>query len=89
MLAQVQKKLDLTNPASADAKLDVAAADIKSDTCLDMSSDQLNGRSTVVVAGTAEPVCDLDGSGGTGGANCTNLGEVCNGGDPLNAKVDP
>lgn len=89
VLAQAQKKVDLTSPQAASEPFTVVAADVHSDKCLDMTADQVNGRQTVDVKGSAEPVCDLDGSCGAGGAKCTNLDEVCNGGDPLDPKLEP
>jgi hypothetical protein len=89
VLAQAQKKVDLTSPKSASEPFTVAASDVHSDKCLDMTADQVNGRQTIDVNGSAEPVCDLDGSCAKGGALCTNLDEVCNGGDPLDPNVEP
>jgi hypothetical protein len=91
VLAQAQKKLDLTAPSSANATLAIADADIESDACLDMRADQVTGSPTELVAGQVVPVCDVDNScaGAAASAPCHNLDEVCGGGDPFNPAVDP
>jgi hypothetical protein len=86
LLAQAQGQIDLQDVSESEVTWSVTEDDIRLTQCLDMTEDPAGGASTVAFDGESRPVCDLNGScGGVEAAACSNLGELCNGGDPLAA----
>lgn len=85
LLAQFATDLDLTRPESAEVALDIAPEDIDVTTCRDVRFDLTReGSETQLFLGDERPACDLDESCALGlEPECTNLGEVCAGLDPL------
>lgn len=85
LLAQAAKTLDLTRPETDTIVLEISPSDVNVTTCVDVRDDLTRvGSPTTEYAGEARPVCDLDEScGGSLEPGCSNLGEVCAGGDPL------
>jgi hypothetical protein len=85
LLAQATRTLDLTDPVNAPPDGSFAAEDIEVASCVDVRDDTTRaGSPTVVFGGQDRPVCDLDDScGGSLGPDCSNLGELCAGTDPL------
>jgi hypothetical protein len=83
LLAQARERLSLAN-AEAEMDWTVSEDDIDPLNCLDVTEDQLNGSDIQVIGGNARPVCDLDDScQGTPATDCSNLGEICAGQNPL------
>jgi hypothetical protein len=84
LLAQAQDELDLRDAKEAQVTWTVVEEDIDSVNCLDMRGDPANGSEMVLFEGELRPVCDLDDScDGVLTVACSNLGEICNGADPL------
>lgn len=84
LLAQAQDELDLQDATEAQVTWTVAEEDIDTVNCLDMRDDSANGSEVVLFEGDSQPVCDLDDScDGVLTVACSNLGEICNGADPL------
>jgi hypothetical protein len=90
MLAQARGKLDLSKPEEK-ATFTVKDDDVKSDTCLDMKPDTLNGADVVTIDGVEVPPCDVDDScaGAAPSAACSNIGEVCASTDPFDTASEP
>ncbi|MCP4502533.1 MAG: hypothetical protein GY822_21490 [Deltaproteobacteria bacterium] len=83
LLAQVRERIALAN-AEAEMTWDISKDDVNPLECLDITDDQLNGSDIQVIGGSARPVCDLDDScQGTPATDCSNLGEICAGENPL------
>ncbi len=90
ILAQARDTLDLSNEQNAEEAFNVSDDQVSLFGCLDVSVDQVSGSETVHIDGNDVPVCDVDNScNGAAGDGCTNLGELCGGGDPFDANVEP
>lgn len=89
LLAQERSTVDLSKADSAQATFVVDDAKIVTTGCRDMTLDQVDGKDTVVLQANDVPVCDVDNSCAGGGLLCSNLDEVCNGGDAFDASVEP
>ena len=84
LLAQAQSDIDLEEPSENTVTWTIEDDDIQVTDCLDVTSDPFDGETQVELNGQIQLVCDLDGScGGSEAAGCSNLGEICNGTDPL------
>lgn len=77
VLAQADRVVDLTSTTEAEQALAFAADDYRTTACRDYTTARPDGADTVVVDGTARPVCDLDNDG------VDNLTQLCGGRDPL------
>lgn len=77
VLAQADRVVDFTSTTDAETALAFAADDYRTSDCRDFSTARPDGVDTVVVDGTARPVCDLDDDG------TDNLSQLCAGRDPL------
>jgi hypothetical protein len=85
LLAQARGELDLTRARSADATFTVSPDDVVYSRCLDMREDSFQGSPTTTFDGEERPPCDLDDScpADSEEVTCANVGEVCEGEDPL------
>lgn len=85
LLAQAQKEVDLTAVSSGEQTVAFTEDDIRVRGCFDMRDDQLDGSPTMLVNGAQRLVCDLDEDcpADLAVTDCSNLGEVCAGADPL------
>jgi hypothetical protein len=77
VLAQADRVVDFTSTTEAETALAFAADDYRTSACRDFSTARPTGADTVVVDGSARPVCDLDDDG------TDNLSQLCAGRDPL------
>lgn len=77
VLAQANRVVDFTSTTEAETALAFAADDYTTSDCRDFSTARPEGADTVVVDGSARPVCDLDDDG------TDNLSQLCAGRDPL------
>lgn len=78
VLAQARTSLDLDGTTDADAIVAFDGADYVVSDCLDLrAGNGRDGAVTIVVDGSARPVCDLDDDG------VANLEQLCAGRDPL------
>ena len=84
LLAQARQTIDLAGATDAEQNVNIAEGDITVTDCLDVRDDKVDGVDTQRFDGVDVPVCDLDDScGGALAADCSNLGELCAGEDPL------
>lgn len=85
LLAQATAELDLRDPEAEEVVLEIAPDDVEVTDCADVRFDLSRvGSATQDVGGAPHPVCDLDEScQGALAPACSNLGEMCAGGDPL------
>lgn len=88
LLAQARGTLDLTTPTDK-AAFTVDDDDVKTDACLHMRDDTLDGAQVITVDGAEVPPCDVDESCNGADGACTNLGELCASTDPFDPTVEP
>jgi len=82
LLAQATGEVNLEQAQNAEEPFAPSAL-VTSD-CRDMHDDQVVGSSTVTLDGVEVPPCDLDKScAGVDDGACSNLSELCAGGDPF------
>jgi hypothetical protein len=77
VLAQADRIVDFTSATEAEQALAFAANDYRTTDCRDLSTARPTGAETMLIDGTARPVCDLDDDG------VDNLSQLCAGRDPL------
>ncbi|MFZ9887480.1 MAG: hypothetical protein ACO3JL_08260 [Myxococcota bacterium] len=85
LLAQARATLPLEAPETAELTVKLSESDVSATDCRDVTGDLARaGDDFIRVDGTLRPVCDLDGDcGDTLADECSNLGELCAGRDPL------
>lgn len=85
LLGQAADTLDLTEPEAETVILEISPSEVQVSDCVDVTSDVSRvGSPTTAFDGEQRPPCDLDEScQGADEAACSNLGELCAGGDPL------
>jgi hypothetical protein len=89
LLAQAATNVDLTRPEADELDVDLGERDITVTDCRDVTKDLgREGLDIVSFRGAVVPVCDMDADCGDDGEvrpECSNLGEICAGTDPLAA----
>lgn len=89
LMAQAQRTVDLREPESDTLDLAIAADDIVVRGCVDVTGDdKVTGLSEIAFNGATVGPCDLDAScSDPADEACSNLGEVCAGGDALDPAL--
>jgi hypothetical protein len=90
LMAQAKQVADLREPESDTYELTIGPDDIVVRGCVDVTGDdKVNGLTEIPFNGGMVAPCDLDASCGTDLTDeaCSNLGEVCAGGDPLDPAL--